>query len=89
MADPTTGSALLLPARQYAQIARMWVRAALAYPASFAMFAVGSFLGTGLDFVGIWVMFTRIDSLGGFTLHEIGEVGSDIRFIAVWRLRQS
>lgn len=68
MAD---GSSVLLPARQYAQIARMWVRAALAYPASFLMFAVGSFLATGLDFVGIYLMFTRIDALGGFELREI------------------
>jgi ABC-2 type transport system permease protein len=63
--------AVLLPARQYAQIARMWVRASLAYPASFAMFAIGSFLATGLDFVGLFIIFTRVDTLGGFGLREV------------------
>lgn len=57
--------------QQYAQIARMWIRAALAYPASFAMMTFGSFLATGLDFVGLWLIFSRIDTLGGFGLREI------------------
>jgi len=60
-----------LPVRQYAQIAAMWVRAALAYPASFAMFAIGGFALAGLDFVGIWIIFSRIDSLGGFGVREV------------------
>lgn len=57
--------------RQYAQIARMWVRAALAYPASFWMLTVASALITLLDFVGIALMFHSIDHLGGFELQEI------------------
>lgn len=62
---------LLLPVRQYAQIARMWIRASLAYPASFTMFVIGSFLATGLDFVGLFIIFTRVDALGGFGLREV------------------
>ena len=57
--------------RQYAWIAAMWVRAALAYPASFWMLTVASALITLLDFVGIGLMFATIDDLGGFELWEI------------------
>jgi ABC-2 type transport system permease protein len=35
------------------------------------MLLLGSLLTTGLDFVGIWVMFASIDTLGGFGLREI------------------
>jgi ABC-2 type transport system permease protein len=56
----------------YCRIAGLWVRASMAYPASFWMMAVGSFLMTGLDFVGIWVLLRHVDDLGGFGLTEIG-----------------
>jgi ABC-2 type transport system permease protein len=56
----------------YCRIAALWVRASMAYPASFWMMAVGSFLMTGLDFVGIWVLMGHVDELGGFSLTEIG-----------------
>jgi ABC-2 type transport system permease protein len=57
--------------RQYAQIARMWVRSSLAYPASFWTLAVSSALITGLDFVGLALMFHTIDFLAGFDLRDI------------------
>jgi ABC-2 type transport system permease protein len=56
---------------RYAQIARLWVRASRAYPVSWAMLVVGGFLITGIDFVGIWVLFQNVDDLGGFDLHEV------------------
>ena len=59
-------------AADYYRIASLWVRASMAYPASFWMMAVGSFLMTGLDFVGIWVLLRNVDDLGGFSLTEIG-----------------
>lgn len=55
----------------YARIARMWVRASMAYPLSFAILTLSSLLMTGLDFVGIWLIFHSVDSLGGFRLREI------------------
>jgi ABC-2 type transport system permease protein len=58
--------------RGYRDIARMWVRAALAYPASFWMMAGSQFVVGLLDFVGLWIMFHTIDALGGFDLAEIG-----------------
>ncbi len=55
----------------YRDIAVMWMRASMAYPASFWMMAVSAFVVGGLDFVGIWIMFSTVDSLGGFSLAEI------------------
>jgi len=57
--------------REYAWIARMWIRASLAYPASFWILTVSSALITLLDFVGIGLMFATIDDLAGFELWEI------------------
>jgi ABC-2 type transport system permease protein len=57
--------------RQYAQIARMWVRSSFAYPASFWMLAISSALITLLDFVGLALMFHTIDSLKGFDLRDL------------------
>lgn len=63
---------VLAPLADYGRIAALWVRASMAYPASFWMLAVSSFLMTGLDFVGIWIIFGVVDDLGGFSLTEIG-----------------
>jgi ABC-2 type transport system permease protein len=57
--------------RSYHEIARLWIRASLAYPTSFALMTVSSFVITGLDFVGLWLMFSHLDTLGGFTLGQI------------------
>jgi ABC-2 type transport system permease protein len=56
---------------QFAQIARMWVRAGLAYRTSFWTLTVANGLITGLDFVGLSLMFHTVDRLGGFGLHEV------------------
>jgi len=56
---------------RYAQIARLWVRASRAYPVSWALLVVGGFLITGIDFVGIWILFQNVTDLGGFDLHEV------------------
>jgi len=57
--------------RSYHDIARLWVRASFAYPTSFALMTISGFLITGLDFVGLWLMFAHLDTLGGFTLMQI------------------
>ncbi|MFI2432468.1 ABC transporter permease [Streptomyces sp. NPDC018693] len=49
----------------------MWIRSTLAYRASFLMTALGGLLVTGLDFVAILLMFSQVDSLGGWTLPEV------------------
>ncbi|PJN37600.1 transporter [Streptomyces sp. CB02959] len=55
----------------YGLIAWMWVRSTLAYRTSFALMALGNFAASGLDFVAILLMFSRVDALGGFTLPEV------------------
>lgn len=49
----------------------MWIRSALAYPASFVLMLVSSMLITVMDFVAILLMFSHLSSFGGFTLGEI------------------
>ncbi len=58
--------------RRYLDIAWLWIRAAWAYPASFIMLAIGNAMITSLDFVGLWIMFSHLDNLAGFTLPEVG-----------------
>ena len=57
--------------RSYLQIASLWIRAAWQYPTSFVLLAAGNGLITGLDFVGLWIMFVHLDDLAGFELHEV------------------
>jgi ABC-2 type transport system permease protein len=57
--------------RQFAQIARMWVRAGMVYRTSFWTLTVANGLITVLDFVGLALMFHTIDRLGGFELREV------------------
>ncbi|RDG36544.1 transporter [Streptomyces corynorhini] len=49
----------------------MWTRSTMAYRASFAMMAFGNFAATAFDFVAILMMFSHIESLGGFSLSEV------------------
>ncbi|MGW1723152.1 ABC transporter permease [Streptomyces sp. NPDC002306] len=49
----------------------MWIRSTMAYRASFVMTTVGNFAATGLDFVAILLMFSRVDALGGYSLPEV------------------
>ena len=69
-ADTLAGSAVT-NVGAYRDIAVMWTRAALAYPASFWMMSVSAFVVGGLDFVGIWIMFHTVDALGDWNLREI------------------
>ncbi|MBH5335108.1 ABC-2 family transporter protein [Streptomyces pactum] len=49
----------------------MWVRSTMAYRASFLMVTVGNFAATVLDFAAITLMFSHVDTLGGFSLAEV------------------
>lgn len=57
--------------RSYWLIIVMWMRSTMTYRASFAMTTLGNFAATGLDFVAILLMFSHVDSLGGFSLPEV------------------
>ncbi|MFJ3229496.1 ABC transporter permease [Streptomyces sp. NPDC086787] len=49
----------------------MWIRSTMAYRTSFVVTTIASFLATGLDFVTILLMFSRVDALGGYGLPEV------------------
>ena len=57
--------------REYAWIARMWVRSSFAYPLSFWILTVSSALITLLDFVGLALMFHTVPRSVGFGLREL------------------
>ncbi|MFK0255687.1 ABC transporter permease [Streptomyces sp. NPDC090445] len=57
--------------RGYGLIVAMWIRSTMAYRASFVLSTVGNAAITLLDFVAIFLMFSHIDALGGFTLPEV------------------
>ncbi|MEJ7774224.1 MAG: ABC-2 family transporter protein, partial [Nocardioidaceae bacterium] len=57
--------------RMYGLLAWMWIRVSMTYRTSFVLLMLGQFLMTGLDFAAILVIFSNVDSLGGFSLAEI------------------
>lgn len=57
--------------RAYGLIAGMWIRSTMAYRASFVLTTVGALVVTGLDFVGIVLMFSHVDVLAGHVLAEV------------------
>jgi viologen exporter family transport system permease protein len=57
--------------RLYRRYVATSVKSQLEYPASFVMNAIGMFLLTGIEFLGIWALFDRFGSVGGWTLPEI------------------
>nr|WP_234314803.1 ABC transporter permease [Streptomyces sp. NRRL F-5135] len=65
------GAALRDGLRAYGLIVAMWVRSTMAYRASFVMTAFGNFAGSALDFVAILLMFSHVDTLGGYSLPEV------------------
>lgn len=65
------GSRLGEGLRAYRLIAGMWIRSAMTYRTSFVVTVCGNLAVTGLDFVGILLMFSQVDALGGWRLPEI------------------
>lgn len=57
--------------RLYTRYASISLRSQLAYRASFLMQATGQFIMTGLEFLGIWALFTRFGHIRGWALEEI------------------
>lgn len=71
MTGVVRGSRLGEGLRAYRLIAAMWIRSAMTYRTSFVVTVCGNLAVTGLDFVGILLMFSQVDSLGGWRLPEI------------------
>jgi ABC-2 type transport system permease protein len=55
----------------YGRYLAISIRAQLAYRATFVMKTIGHLLVTGIEFFGIWALFARFGTLGGWTLHEV------------------
>lgn len=56
--------------RLYWRYVGVSVRAQMQYRASFIMLSVGTFLSTGIEFLGVWALFARFGNLEGWTLAE-------------------
>lgn len=57
--------------RLYLRYLGVSCRGQMQYRASFVMLTLGQFLMTGLEFVGVWVLFTRFGQIQGWTLPEV------------------
>jgi ABC-2 type transport system permease protein len=57
--------------RLYARYASISLRGQMEYRASFVMQAAGQFLVTGIEFLGIWALFSRFGEIRGWTLGEV------------------
>jgi ABC-2 type transport system permease protein len=57
--------------RLYGRYVSISLRGQLEYRASFLMQTAGHFLVTGLEFLGIWALFTRFGRIGGWRLEEV------------------
>jgi ABC-2 type transport system permease protein len=47
------------------------IKGQMQYPASFVLLSIGQFLSTIVEFIGIWALFSRFQSLGGWTLPQV------------------
>src|SRR6185295_17572244 len=57
--------------RLYRRYASISLRAQMEYRASFVMQTAGQFVITGIEFLGIWALFSRFGGIRGWTLAEV------------------
>ncbi|MDT0308893.1 ABC transporter permease [Streptomyces sp. DSM 44917] len=57
--------------RAYGLIVWMWVRSGWAYRTSFVLMTVAAAVTSSLDFLAILIMFSHVETLGGFTVAEV------------------
>ncbi|MFD4923278.1 MULTISPECIES: ABC transporter permease [Streptomyces] len=57
--------------RGYGLIVAMWIRSTMTYRTSFFLATFGNAVVQLLDFVAIYIMFSHVEALGGFSLPEI------------------
>lgn len=57
--------------RLYYKLIKASFRAQLQYKASFLMLSAASFISIFMDFIGVWVLFSRFKIVKGWTLDEI------------------
>ena len=57
--------------RLYGRYAAASIKAQMQYPASFVLLSLGQFLSTVVEFIGVWALFSRFQSLGNWTLAQV------------------
>lgn len=57
--------------RLYLRYLMISILGQMQYPGSFLMLSVAQFLVTFIEFIGIWALFERFDSIQGWTLGEV------------------
>lgn len=55
----------------YLRLVAVSVRAQMQYRASFVMLTIGDFVTTGIEFVSVWVLFERFDTVRGWTFDQV------------------
>ena len=58
--------------RLYLRYLMISILGQMQYPGSFLMLSTTQFLVTFIEFIGIWALFERFDSIQGWTLGEVG-----------------
>ncbi len=56
--------------RLYLRYVAVSIRAQMEYRASFVMLSISSFVGTGIEFMGIWALFDRFRGIPNWSLAE-------------------
>ena len=66
----------------YGRYVALSLRTQLVYRATFVMKTVGHLLVTAIEFFGIWALFSRFGTLGGWSLREVALIygGTDVAF---------
>lgn len=57
--------------RLYYKLIKASIKSQLQYKVSFLMLSAASFIAIFMDFIGVWVLFSRFRSVKGWTLDEI------------------
>ncbi|HEY9663033.1 MAG TPA: ABC-2 family transporter protein, partial [Allocoleopsis sp.] len=57
--------------RLYLRYSSISLKAQMQYKVSFLLQTMGHFLGTAIEFFGIWALFSRFNSIGSWTLAEV------------------
>jgi ABC-2 type transport system permease protein len=58
----------------YGRYVAISLRSQLAYRATFVMKTIGHLLVTAIEFFGIWALFSRFGTLGGWSLREVAVI---------------
>ena len=59
------------PVGLYGRYAAASIKGQMQYPASFGLLSLGQFLTTIVEFIGVWALFNRFQSLGNWTLAQV------------------